>query len=643
MTHDNQLSSRTLDSDSEKNKQEENLIKVLAAASDSTNASLGDFAVFSICNFILMACGICISTMLFMLYIDEGDLVVENAPQITYLYSTVSSLSSLSLTVNDMYASVNDHIIETEEFAKKKERMEYYISRLAQYYNHVRYGVDSIPPYTLFQEYSEKAFEKSSCDYTVPPTTIEDSIACFTTDSLIRYIVPQAYRIMYPLANSEKSKHKEFDSFWLSTAYKLYDDFFYPASVALLPYVDDQVAKKIPVTIYVCVIALVVGFITSILLIMKAKSSSARLLYTLQLLMNVPNQTLMQNQNILQILSGDFSKSKDNATRDQQFYEALVYDLPDSIIICDNLTNIVSVNKITATIFEQDLTGKNMIQFIESDAFIGEKSSITNMTVRAGQADLQYAAPSGEKKMLSISMSVTQSQCAYSIRNVTQTYQYNRLISDEKAKSDRLLMSILPASLVPRVQSGEKNVSFSVQSASVVFIDIVEFTPWCGSNTASKITGVLNAIFREFDTIINSLQSMLRIKCIGDCYMAAGGIFSELSQPAQNAKEAVDFGLRAIEAIGQLNERLGESLRVRVGSHVGGPIVAGVIGIEKPTFEIFGPTINMAQQMEHNGVPMKVHVSRTVYELIYGGSYKIEERGQIQLKHGPAVTYLVTQ
>ena len=125
--------------------------------------------------------------------------------------------------------------------------------------------------------------------------------------------------------------------------------------------------------------------------------------------------------------------------------------------------------------------------------------------------------------------------------------------------------------------------------------------------------------------------------------MAAGGIFSELSQPAQNAKEAVDFGLRAIEAIGQLNERLGESLRVRVGAHVGGPIVAGVIGIEKPTFEIFGPTINMAQQMEHNGVPMKVHVSRTVYELIYGGSYKIEERGQIQLKQGPAVTYLVTQ
>ena len=93
MTHDNQLSSRTLDSDSEKNKQEENLIKVLAAASDSTNASLGDFAVFSICNFILMACGICISTMLFMLYIDEGNLVVENANNIPLLNSFITFLS----------------------------------------------------------------------------------------------------------------------------------------------------------------------------------------------------------------------------------------------------------------------------------------------------------------------------------------------------------------------------------------------------------------------------------------------------------------------------------------------------------------------------------------------------------------------
>jgi len=65
------------------------------------------------------------------------------------------------------------------------------------------------------------------------------------------------------------------------------------------------------------------------------------------------------------------------------------------------------------------------------------------------------------------------------------------------------------------------------------------------------------------------------------------------------------------------------------------------LGTEKPTFEIIGPAINMAQQMEHHGVPMQVHISRSVYEMIYGGPFDVKERGQIEIKDGSAVTYLV--
>ena len=123
--------------------------------------------------------------------------------------------------------------------------------------------------------------------------------------------------------------------------------------------------------------------------------------------------------------------------------------------------------------------------------------------------------------------------------------------------------------------------------------------------------------------------------------MAAGGIFSELNQPAVHAKETVEFGLAAIDNVLQLNQEKNEKLQIRVGVNTGGPIVAGVLGTEKPTFEILGPAINMAQQMEHHGVPMKVHISRSVYELIYGGPIKIKERGQIEIKKGKVITYLV--
>ena len=219
----------------------------------------------------------------------------------------------------------------------------------------------------------------------------------------------------------------------------------------------------------------------------------------------------------------------------------------------------------------------------------------------------------------------------------------NKEVKEEKSKSDVLLSSILPPSLVKRVQAGEQNISFAVQTATIVFMDIVSFTPWCGSLPADKVMATLNNLFRKFDAACARQHEMTKIKCIGDCYMAAGGVFAEVNQPAEHAKEVVLFGLDSLDCVTQLNGELGEKLQIRVGINTGGPIVAGVLGIGKPTFEIIGPAINMAQQMEHHGVPMQVHVSRSVYELIYGDTFIIKERGVVEVKGGSVVTYLVTK
>jgi class 3 adenylate cyclase len=106
----------------------------------------------------------------------------------------------------------------------------------------------------------------------------------------------------------------------------------------------------------------------------------------------------------------------------------------------------------------------------------------------------------------------------------------------------------------------------------------------------------------------------------------------------------VSFGLDSLDSIRELDDEQNEKLEIRVGINTGGPIVAGVLcgGVGKPTFEILGPSINMAQQMEHHGVPMQVHVSRAVYELIYGDQFIVKERGQIEVNSGTVVTYLVT-
>jgi class 3 adenylate cyclase len=285
------------------------------------------------------------------------------------------------------------------------------------------------------------------------------------------------------------------------------------------------------------------------------------------------------------------------------------------------------------------MIGRHMKDFYNSDFFRGDIQSLFQ-----GSACVTLTVKSNDPSKVHYEVVSTHSseKIVISAQDITERVRYNTLIAAEQAKSDALLATILPPSLVARVQAGEKNISFAVQSASISFIDIVEFTPWCGSLPATTVMSTLNGLFKKFDELVGSRSTMTKIKCIGDCYMCAGGIFSEVNQPAVHAKEMVSFGLDAIEAIHELNEEVNQTLRIRVGVNTGGPIVAGVLGIGKPTFEILGPAINMAQQMEHHGVPMQVHVSRAVYELVYGEAFQIKERGEVQINTGPTITYLVT-
>jgi class 3 adenylate cyclase len=104
----------------------------------------------------------------------------------------------------------------------------------------------------------------------------------------------------------------------------------------------------------------------------------------------------------------------------------------------------------------------------------------------------------------------------------------------------------------------------------------------------------LNALLKKFDSTSPNQSIMTRIKGIGDCYVAAGGVFCEVNQPTEHAKQVVQFGLDSLAAVHELNEKL----QIGVGLNTGGPIVAGVLGggAAKLTFEILGPSINRAQQ-----------------------------------------------
>ena len=387
--------------------------------------------------------------------------------------------------------------------------------------------------------------------------------------------------------------------------------------------------------------------------------------FVLSLLLHCNADQILQTPKIMAVLSGEFSTVKANtAVRTASFFNTVLNSLPEVIIIANQENNIESVNKQCCSLFNaesKDLIGKTISEILskfEGDALklLQAPSNNINLVLRKLNNNNNNSATNSTTSINNnnntgnsyeilnfIGFSLISNQkLAIILRDNTTAVRYNKLIQQEKMKSDELLASILPQNLVPRVQAGETDISFSIQSATIVFMDIVSFTPWCGSLPADKVMSTLNLLFKKFDSNCNNYSTMTKIKCIGDCYMASGGVFSEVNQPAEHAKDVVNFGLDSLKSVGELNNELNERLQIRVGVNTGGPIVAGVIGVGKPTFEILGPAINMAQQMEHHGVAMQVHITRSVYELVYGDLFVIKERGETEVKGGSVVTYLVT-
>ena len=142
----------------------------------------------------------------------------------------------------------------------------------------------------------------------------------------------------------------------------------------------------------------------------------------------------------------------------------------------------------------------------------------------------------------------------------------------------------------------------------------------------SRLVDDLNHLFSAFDALTGAL-GVEKIKTIGDAYMAGAG----LPEPRpDHAKVMVELALRMLEAVERLNREAGTAFQVRIGMHTG-PVVAGVIGTHKFTYDVWGDTVNVASRLEGHGLPGRVHVSDEVRRAV-GHRYEFEPRGAISLR-----------
>jgi adenylate cyclase len=196
----------------------------------------------------------------------------------------------------------------------------------------------------------------------------------------------------------------------------------------------------------------------------------------------------------------------------------------------------------------------------------------------------------------------------------------------EKERSENLLLNILPKSIIPRMHRGETPIAERFEDVTILFSDIVGFTRLSTRRSASDVVALLNGIFSAVDRLALKF-GIEKIKTIGDAYMAVAG----LPEPRDDHAEAIArLALEMREIVRDVSQRHGENLMIRIGIHTGNT-VAGVIGMHKFAYDVWGDAVNTASAMESYGVPNEIQVSRACYLRLHD-SFILERRGAIEIK-----------
>jgi class 3 adenylate cyclase len=200
-----------------------------------------------------------------------------------------------------------------------------------------------------------------------------------------------------------------------------------------------------------------------------------------------------------------------------------------------------------------------------------------------------------------------------------------RDLEAERARSQRLLLNVLPQRIIDRLNAGETLIADRHEDATVLFSDFVGFTAISAELAPSVLVEELNALFRAFDAICDA-NGVEKIKTVGDAYLAVGGLEGSAEE---GAAAIADTALGMLAAVDRGTAAAAE-WRIRIGIN-NGPIVAGVVGVSKFAYDVWGDTVNVASRLESTSQPGRIHVSAELAERL-ADRYEFEPRGDVDLK-----------
>jgi PAS domain S-box-containing protein len=223
-----------------------------------------------------------------------------------------------------------------------------------------------------------------------------------------------------------------------------------------------------------------------------------------------------------------------------------------------------------------------------------------------------------------------------SVNDITERKQSEIALRLARKRAELLLLNFFPQPVAERLKRGQRIVAESVEEVTVLFADLVDFTKLSAQTSPTELVEILHVIFSQFDRLARH-HCIEKIKTINTAYMVAAG----LSKPRSDHAQAIaQMALDMQAVIVQLSTELGKTFRLRVGIN-SGLVVAGVIGINKSSYDLWGDTVNIASRMESQGLPDCIQVSAATYERLRD-QYLFKERGEIDINGNEKImTYLL--
>ena len=221
------------------------------------------------------------------------------------------------------------------------------------------------------------------------------------------------------------------------------------------------------------------------------------------------------------------------------------------------------------------------------------------------------------------------------VRDVSERRHVESALRVEKERSDALLLNMLPRAIVARLRDNPGVIAERFEEGTILFADIVGFTKLSSKTPPAEVVGLLNDVFTAFDRLTLEF-GLEKIKTIGDAYMVVGGV---PTPRADHAEAVADMALGMLEAVGEISKTRGP-YQVRIGIN-SGPVVAGVLGLSKFVYDLWGDAVNVAARMESHGEPGAIQVSEDSHARLKD-TFVLEERGMVEVKgKGPMRTFFL--